>query len=497
MRRKLVLVILTALFGGLGFFIVRRHLGAEAHSSPTQATAEQRGESSTDAAPSEDRRAPATGDTAAAGPRAELDAGSPAADVTQESLDRTLRVASTGWELMAPGVVARSAPGNNDESLYHDDLSVAYDRVDGASGIREALSVGGGDEDGADIGVVSLPTFVAAYEKFRALQPEVFFVTGWSNGREGLATYDEDELNDPNDPDQFTLRGTPGSPSTFAALSMLDFAGLTTDSAEIAMDFDDERPDFGAVARNVDDLADVPDDMELRVTTAEATRLVPFVAIASNGFLRRHPRAVRRWARGWLAGRKALMRDVPRGARKVVEAGDDIEAVEMVDLLGWIEYADLRENVEVTGLSGRGAATLERLFQLTWRIWRESGELSTPAPASLPVSTDTLMALVSENGMPDSDGPGLPESATEPTGDIFLTYRFKEELDRNEFVKDLGLIAGVFSRSHCTISVRNNPDLSEELIEDAVARFGLERERFTADDGVRWPGRAAVDVHRP
>jgi ABC-type nitrate/sulfonate/bicarbonate transport system substrate-binding protein len=501
-RRKLVLTILVALFGGLAFFIARRHLGhAGATPGETETTAGQ--QTANDPTPPgsgpRESSSESDGDAASTGATAQgavPDAGA-LADVQAEQLDRTLRVATTGWELVAPGVVANGGKTTTDESLYPEDLSTRYQRVDGAAGIRSALAVGGGQKDGADIGVVPLPTFVAAYEKFRALRPEVFFVTGWSDGREGLASPDEDDLNDPTDPDAIRLRGVPGSPSTYMALSILEMTGIPPGAAEIRAEFDDETPDYAAVARDVDELNNAPDGMELRVSTAEATRLVPFVAIASEGFLRQHPDAVRQWVTGWLEGRKQLQRDVPGAARMLANADNSVETVEMVDLLGWVDYVGLRQNAEVAGLSGRGAATLERLFQLSWRLWRESGVLSTPAPASLPVSTETLMSLISQRGGVEPPRTEEADTAGSADNDIFMTYRYKRELDRNTFVKDLGLVAGVFSRSHCTVSVRRNPELAATLIEDAHTRFGLDKARLSADDGVRWPGRASIDVHRP
>ncbi len=88
-----------------------------------------------------------------------VDAGPPG------KLTRPLRVAALGWDVAAPGLVEPAA-------------SLQVTAVDATSDIESRIGRGGAEADGADIAVVPLASFVASYEKLKALQPEVFLIVG-------------------------------------------------------------------------------------------------------------------------------------------------------------------------------------------------------------------------------------------------------------------------------------------------------------------------------
>ena len=486
MRKRIVLIVLLALFGGFGFFIYRNSAGGPAAeaSASTQSDQQPR-QTDAGATPT-----PTSADTVGAG------AGG---DTEVAGLDRTLRVVSPSVELLAPGIIANNGLKTAPESGYAEaSLEVAFRPVDGMKGVRKALAKGGRKETGADIAVVPLPSFVATYERLRALKPHVFFVTGWSRGREAIATADSDALRDPPESDEIELRGLAGEPATFLSLFTLDLAGVPVDSVELTDD-DDEIP-YAAVGRSSEEFSETPEEHRLRLSTADALGLVPFVAIAPQGFLENHPEALHNWTETWLGGRERLLEDVPKGARLIAEKVEEIEALSLIDLLGWIEFASPRDNARLAGLSGRDAVDLERLFQLSWRIWREVGVLTTPSPKALPISTATIVELVREQaagGQADEstaqEEDADEEAAEEPDGEVVLVHRHpNSELDEREFVEKIGLVAGLFPRSTLRVTVNWNRPKTDEMIEKAKERFDIETHRLVA--GRKVPGRGSASI---
>lgn len=486
MRRRIILVVLLVLFAGFGFFAFSR-------SGTGSAGTEVGG-----AAESPDARAGGS-DSDAAGPVAAADGG-PRGDAGAPSeLSRTLRVVSPDVELLAPGIVANDGMSPGDGETYADsDLEVAFDIADGMEGVRRALARGGEKEDGADIAVVPLPSFVASYEELRALKPEVFFVTGRSKGREALATRREDALVDPPDGDSIPLRGRSGESATFLGLYTMDLAGIPLEDVAIEDEAGDDTL-FAAVGRSRPDFEEPPEGHDLLVSTADAIGLIPYVAIAPHGFVERHPEALYQWAEGWLAGKDEIDSDVPKSARMVAGETDEADELELIDLLGWIEFATPLDNARMAGLSGRRAATLERLFRLTWRVWRGAGELTTPVPEAFPITTETIMEVVRaevENGAGADDTAGEEgDGSDEPEGAVLVVYRYlDDDLDEEEFVEQVGLLADIFRRSPLRVTVNWNRPRTDDMIEQSQKRFDIPASRLYGGRSTPGRGTASVEI---
>ncbi|HSO34878.1 MAG TPA: hypothetical protein VLT33_20255, partial [Labilithrix sp.] len=114
------------------------------------------------------------GKTDAAAP---ADAGAAEA-ATPKPVERPLRVASLGWELVAAGVALTAPDGGPTGPLLELAPEATLDAVEAR------LARGGNDPVGADIAVLPLPAFVLAYDRLRALDPRAFVVVGFSRGRE-------------------------------------------------------------------------------------------------------------------------------------------------------------------------------------------------------------------------------------------------------------------------------------------------------------------------
>jgi hypothetical protein len=317
--------------------------------------------------------------------------------------------------------------------------------------IEAALAKGGGEPQGADIAIVPLSSFVASYERLHALSPDIVFVIGWSR-REALYAPDPNALA--KLPKHVKLSGTAGTPETFFALFMLDLAGA--------------KPELASGAPLVAAVRTKKPAGKLVVSSAETPGLMPLVAVAPHGFIVAHRGELETWVRVWLDGVDKLAADVPAGGRMVSTLAGAPPVIGIIEALGQIEFAKLRENASAVGLSGRGALTLDVLFNATWRIWRDAGVITTPAPDTVPLYTDVIASLARRSPTVASDRPKPIE------GDrVLLVVTQDGKLDADAFVARIGYVAAVFDRQRLRISVKHDAKTAQLLSDTARDRFAL------------------------
>jgi hypothetical protein len=499
-RSKIVLGLLVLLLGGAGALLVTRK--REPHTSPLPGLP---------AAPS----AAASASASSSSPVADLSASAPvtsASAATSASappadagpvplLDRPLRVMALGWELGAPGLLANDGPKGGAKSVFPPSgLEVRIGVADAMQPLEEALARGGGDENGADVAVVPLPSFVASYERLRALSPEVFLVVGFSRGREALAGPSEGLPTGPVKGD-VKLAGVAGAPSTFLGLFVLDAAGVPATSVRLVPPGGHDEKEAAYVA--IDRAAageDAAGGRKILLTTADAPRLVPLVAIAPHGLLSTHEKALVALARGWMDGIKKLGADAPGAARQVASAEGAPEPLALMRRLGDVQPATLTDDARMLGLSGRGALTVGTLFQRSWGLWRGTSALATPPPEAPPVATGVVAALVRAGGAAEgSEASVAPKAA--PDGAKPLLVHRQEKLDEEALVETIGLLAAVFERATLRVAVTSAGGVdggkTKKLIEAAEGRFDLPPGRVIPAKKAGAKGAAVVEVVGP
>ena len=497
-RVKVVFGLLFGLFAAFGVMMVLRG------TTPHQAPAPPAVASVAPPAASASAAASASGAPAASSSAEPLDAG------PTPLLDRPLRVVALGWDLAAPGVLAN---GGLDPSPSSEFVAAGVDTriraTDAMSVVEGALARGGADKEGADVAILPFSQFVASYERLRALAPEAFFVLGWSRGREALISTKDalPTLSEKGEPKEVKMIGNAGEPAAFLGLFALDAAGIPASSVRLVAE--GARPEDAALAAVDRDAA--PADSARRnilLTTADASRLVPFVAIAQHGLLEKSQKALAVWARVWLEGTKKLASDPPTAARQIAAASGAPEPIALLKRLGQIDRATLTDNARVTGLSGRGAVTLGALFQRTWRIWRASGLLATPAPEAAPIATSVVAALVHSN--PELITPSLVGAHTAPTPAgkassaldalrVMITYRQPEtKLDEAELINAAAFFADAFERSSLRVSVTKGAGVdaaaTKHLIDAVAERFDVASGRLSAAKKATPKSAAAIEI---
>jgi hypothetical protein len=497
LRSKIVLATLILFFAG--FIALRVVRPREPYRTPAAPSAEP-----VTSAPSASAPSPSASAAASAS------AGAPAED-PKRLLDRPLRVTALGWDLLAPGLLANGgmAPAKDNEFSALG-LEVHLSSLDGMGAVESALARGGAEKDGADVAIVPLPAFVASYERLRALRPVVFFVVGWSRGREAIVSA-RDSLTALPPAGEVRMAGVAGDAATFLGLFALEVSGIALSDVRLVAPTGDKPGDsrgdksrdvaFAAVDRSV---SETDSSRKLLLTTADAPRLVPFVAIAPQSLIEQKGDAMIAWARGWLSGSQKLAADTPAGARQISRATGAPDPLALLKRLGDLGPASIQDNARMAGLSGRGAVTLESLFQHTYQIWRATGALATPAPEAAPIATTIIASLARSDaarlpGFTPAAPAKPPTIAAEPrNAKPILLYRQSDKLDEATLIAVAGLLAGVFERSPIRIAVQAGGGVdaarTRRLIGAVEGRFDIPAGRLVAATKATPKAQAAVEI---
>lgn len=468
-RRITVSLSLLALLGitaGLGANRDRPHMAVDVAADPT--TDEPTNE--TTSAPAEDGNGKASSDDQPAPDGADAQPRDPV----------HLTVIAGSWEIVAPGVVANHGMAAGPDSAFTAaKVQAVFDVTDNPADIERKLGLGGDAVGGADIALMPLPAFVASYERLRALSPQVFFVVGWSRGRDAL-TGDVALVNAPPRKGNVTLRGRPGSAESSLGLFALDWAGVDGNRVDVVGRTGPQpKRSIEALRRRKSRQVDA---REVFLSTADATHLIPIVAVAPKSVLTNKRAAVADWARVWLRGTETLATDPAQAARALAAEPKSPDAVDLIDALGWVTFADLRGAAASVGLSGRRAATVEQLFERTWQLWRASGLLATPPPERMPLNAVIIAQLASESKVSVVAPPAATRPAAREGSEPVLVHRIKgsklSAADESGLVAEAGFIADVFSRSQVRITVSRDPQAAQRIATSAAERFDLHPDRF-------------------
>jgi hypothetical protein len=321
---------------------------------------------------------------------------------------------------------------------------------------------------------------IAAYERLQALKPVVFFVTGWSKGRDvvtGKRGFEQLPASG-----EIAIKGRADAAATSLALFALDVAGVSPSRVRLG-DRGDAKASFVALRR-----ADLADDErgDVVLGTSEAIRYVPFVAIAPESLLDRHPDLLSKLVKGWVAGSKELAGDPSGAARKIAALPDSPEPIALLSRLGEMRPAGIGENAELMGLSGRDAVNVESLFQRMWRVAREAKLVAMPAPERAPIHTRVLTSLVrSEPSLARPEAPAANGGGTAKPGAAkpLLIERLPSPLDADAASTEIGFLAGVFQRSPLRVTVHRRAGVDKKQTDDLIGRtldrFGLPEGRLS------------------
>lgn len=392
--------------------------------------------------------------------------------------DKPLRVATLGWELSAGGAAFTSASPR---------IELAPETT--LDAIEQRLARGGADPQGADVAVLPLPSFIASFDRLRALEPRVFLVVGYSHGREEVHAAPGALAKAPPGGDEVKLAAfAPGSDASVRALSSesatvlglfaLDLLGVAPSRIKIVAPGTPEAKTALVSAVN----KGAPDERKVAFSTSDAARLIPIVAVAPKGVIDSREPALREWSKGWLDGQTKGKSDVPNLARRLAAkeglpfangVGGAPEALVLVERLGQVENVTLDEESSIMGpLAVRFPASLETVAARTWTLARGSGLTAAAAPDPLPIDARVISTIApppKAEPLKDSeaDGGSTTTFGPLPSGATMLAQLRAVDGEGDKVAGQVWFLSGVFPRAVFKVAAKGGAKAAQQVAASA------------------------------
>lgn len=477
-RKVLVFVLLSLMSVSLVALLATRPRAA--HSLPKKAAAAQR-EKATAA------KGTAKGSAAAAKAASKKATAKPVKRV----MKRALRLVCLRWAPCAPAIVANGGTSSSGKSTFKSrGLDLAIGARNNMRAIESALAAGGKVDAGADIAIVPLSELVAARTRLAAMSPRIFLVTGWSKGGYELVVANARTARwvfQRSKGRSIDVSGRRGDPATLLALFSLDLSGVRLDRVSLtprktSARFSDLIATNGKRVRGLAYQRTV-------LSTSDARRLVPYVAVAPRGFATKHPKALVRFSDVWFAGVKRVASDAPAAARalaSIKRADHDSgrrTAGDMLAALGHIAPSPLADNARMLGLSGRPPLTLDWLYRKTHQLWHAAGLLAERTPAHAPIDSEVLARLIRERPIAALGAAG--SSARDDARADQPTLRFSRKRSRTLLLHRsstrstrtlsdrVAVVAAVFNNATIRVRHSRGKRAAERVCARAAERFEI------------------------
>lgn len=418
----------------------------------------------------------------AAAPPAEAAAPTPPAE-------KPIRIAALGWELVAAGVDMKTP-------------AVELAPETALDAVEARLARGGNDSQGADVALVPLPAFVASYERLRALEPKVFLVVGFSRGREEVHANAGALLKPPPGADEVKLvalgpatsadanmKQAGSESATVLGLFALDLLGVAPARIRMIPAGSEaaKTAPFSAIVRGASD------ERKLAISSSDASRFIPIVAIAPKAVIESRGKALDDWSKAWIEGLARAGKDAPGVARRLATkdnvtfaagVGGAPEALHLVERLGQIEAA-------------KATVPIDALMQRTWQLARAGGLTTSAAPDPLPIDARATAggAAKPTPGAGDADagafGP-VPTGATP-----LVVYRADTASDANAVAAQIGFLSGVFERAVFRVSAKGGDKAAKNIAGIARDKYEVPSTRLATVAAEPQGAFAAVEILSP
>ncbi|MFO0741930.1 MAG: hypothetical protein U0270_38895 [Labilithrix sp.] len=405
----------------------------------------------------------------------------------------SLRVATLGWELAAPAATLGATS------------SVEVAPEASLDELEKRLARGGSDPQGADVAILPLPSFVMSYEHLSALKLQAFLVVGFSHGREEVHANAGALLRAPPGADEVKVVSGGSESANVLALFSVDLLGVAPSRIRmVTAEADVKAAAFSAVVKGTSDTR------KLAFSTADASRLVPIVAVAPKAVLDAREKELQDWSKSWLEGLGAVANDVPGVSRKLAGktdvrlasgVGGAPEALVLVERLGLIERVALDRETSIMGPLAKSPVTLETLMTRTWQLSRGAGLATAAAPDPLPVDTRILTAIAP--APKDAPAPTAPEGDAGaekfgplPTGTVPLVMYRATDGDADKVATQIHFLSGVFERAYFKVQAKGG-EKAAKAIAAAARDKGVASSRLATTAGDPPGAVAAVELLAP
>jgi hypothetical protein len=417
---------------------------------------------------------------------------------------RGLRIATLGWELAVAGVALENGPKT--ELAPETSLDAVETR----------LGNGGENAAGADIAIVPLPTFVQTYERLKTLDLRAFAVVGFSKGREELhaapgalvkAPAGGDEVKvvalAPSTAGDATARAGGSESATALGLFALDLLGVQPSRLRFVAPGAPEAKSaiLAAIVRGAND------DRKLVMSTDDASRFIPFVAIAPKGQLDAKTDQYQAFAKAWLEAMGKVAKDGGAAAQKLASksgvalaagVGGAPEALVVIERLGRIEATPIDKQQVFIGPAAKSPVTLATLLQRMWQLERASGIVSSATPDPLPIDARVATAIApapaekqhGDSGDADAGtfGP-IPAGAT-----TLVVYRAPLDSTADSVASQIAFLSGVFERASFRVTAKGGEKAARGIAAAARDKHDVSEKRLATANGEPPGAFASVEV---
>ena len=395
---------------------------------------------------------------------------------------RKLSVVGLGWDALAPGLLAAGGLHSQPDSAFgRAEVEISFSVVSSMLDVEKGLASGSA-AGGADLAALPLSELVASYERLRALEPRVFFVSGWSQGRARWSGPAPSKLPGSG---SLGLDVSGGEDALAFALSILDLSGVALDRVKVG-----GKDPAALLHATSGDAAPATGDTSL--TTRDASHLLPYVLVAPRPLLEDGESTLALFTQGWLEGSASLLKDRPQAASKIGTFERAPDALSLLQQLGNLEPTLAFENAELLGLSGRGAVTIDALLDWQSRTRREAHVPQAPSFDAPLVDGRVDTRLVRENPKLVRAPEPPKRRASTSAGTVLLELPQRKE-DDARLIEKLGLLAAVFPRCDVRLTTdASRAKLRGEIVERAATRYDLDRSRLLQASATQAAGRAAL-----
>ena len=374
-------------------------------------------------------------------------------------LGRPLRVVGLGWDRLAPALLANAGKAPSEASAFSPSgLAVSVAPVAGLPDVVETLARGGEEEQGADVAVVPLPQWLANQDELRAIDPVVFYVAGWSHGREAVLGAPGADVAAPDD-EHLVRVGFRSVGPAYLALFGFDAEGIPPQDVLLVGPDAEPAPPWQAV--DVIDLessgrSDIRPAM--RWTTSQASGLIPIVMVASRRWLEAHPEVLVAWLRGWIFGVGEVSGQVAAAARRIGRLDGAPSPLGVMRGLETWKPCSLQENLALFELGGLEPPPLRVVMRRTWRLLSEA-RLATPVPRVLPISADVVEGALRAR-LPLDVGDSTAPSRGAIAGDVasgkrVVLARPLDDIDGYDLARELAVLGSAFPSAVVRVTPRN------------------------------------------
>jgi hypothetical protein len=386
-----------------------------------------------------------------------------------------LHVVTASWEAVATLLAANGGVSTTEGSAVRKaGLDVQVEVLATQHDVEDRLARGGGEGAGADAAVMWLPTMVACDERLGALSLQAFFVAGWSRGREVLLASDPAILTRPRAARETLVYAQDEGASTLAAFAL----GQVTTPPTVRVVHDADAGAFAALARPLpaDRPASAPSKTVL--STAEASHLVPLVAVAPQGFVDGHAALLASLVRAWLEGEASARKDVTAVVRRIASEPGAPDPASMIERLGWMETSDEADDARALLAPDPPAIGVRSLYRMHAALLEGAGVLSIHPRDRAVVARAPL-----EQALGAAATPSPPGAVAAPAADarVWLAHRV-DSTDPHAAAREVGTLAAIFDRSAVRVSARP-PSLAKDIAAAVHDDVGLPDARVVVAPG--------------